>query len=318
MPDLVRSEGEKDPENVSDVISEFSGELGGGGPHVALRECWYHLRANRKAKSSDLRRVAAETSNRVDRRWWSETGNAYFRLMPNVVPPSPETGGSWVFDEDGEEAPPVHKNPVAAPDGQIKRALDRLQTHRPVRRNLSPLKRMHEYLVSAGAASTDELKDIYPEADRNQHQYGKYTDTADWFREVGRPVLSGLEDIARPRVAGQDWRFIGIETDEDVPPEELDNRNREAAAEQVENVDVGARGDFAARRRETVLDLYDHLRDQGETTESDLEDRIDHHSLAYSSSGEFFEDIAASALADLPGVEQPADKSVTWEYDVRA
>lgn len=309
MTDLVRPDTDRDPDGVKDVISEISDELRrGAADKIALRECYYHLRLHSPEKARELRRVGWEASDKLglayqsSTDWWTTTGRQYFALLPGVIPPSEMPGGEWRYDDAGETRPDIPENPTRPSDEQIDAvlgALDLPGSKRDRARSSGPLRQMYKHIIEETSIKTADLAEFYTPSQHDQQSRGHYRNAGDWFRDIGRPVLQDLPGVDPPRVAGGWWRFTGVDED-DFPPVETEDIEDLVAA-----MDVGGAGEWADRRREMIGDLYSHLQ-EAETAEREaLVSRVDPHEVGYSSAGAFWEDIAADALASLPGVESP-------------
>lgn len=343
MTDLVRRHDERDPENIGDVLLEFGDETPTkGSDTVALREMWYFLRVHREARRSKLADVGWNGADQLAgdyesrNEWWNVIGDQYFRLLPNIVPPD-ERGGVWRFDDDGQERPAVPDDYVAPSDERVAEALREFETPRdqPVTaKSKIQIQRLYEHLKEHGSATADELKELYEPADvdrpsrttavgdrvlevsgtspGNRPELDQYVDAGAWFLEIGRPALAQLPGIDPPQVAGQPFRFIGVDPEEREPiaarpdPEEV-------LEESIATLDVGGRGEWTARRRETVRRMHEHLQENDGASREELVARIDARKIGYSSAGAFFDEIASDALASLPGTQ--TEDGDAWRYD---
>lgn len=241
MSELTRPEGDTDPENVGSLMGAVSDEfLAGTSDLIAFREMWYFLREQGTSDARELKEVgwtAVEESlgttygSRGD--WWSRTGDLYFRLLPGVIPPSEVpastrirhrlpgigggsgSGGTWRYDEAGRDWPDSPEETASlseeALDEILKTADVPGRSAQETGRSRFPLRKMYRHLEEHGSASSDELKSYYDSNHvYNNPEQGLFLDENDWFREVGRPVLTELPGVAPPRKIGDEWRFIGV------------------------------------------------------------------------------------------------------------
>ena len=343
MTDLVRPEGDRDPENVDDAIREFSDELqGDGGDHVALREMFYHLRRNKTAGSRELRSAATEELSdslaavyTSESEWWSSTGSQYLALLPGIIPPEGTTSGGgylarlsravpfgdsdstmWRYVETTQERPTVPEEPTVLPDEYLKEAVDDIapdEGQTPTSK--IQLRKLYHHLVENETATSEELKALYETSRHDQPEYGSYEYASDWFREVGRECLAQLPGIDPPRIAGDDWRHVGVD------PEELGVLESEAAGvsdeeidDRLAEIDVAGHGEWADRRRETVRKMYEHLREEGSVTPDEFRSNVDADAVGFSSAESFLSRVGYDALASLPGANAPGKDGGRWEY----
>lgn len=333
MGDLVRAPGERDPEGFQEYIGAFSSELPSGGS-IALREMWYHLRANQTATETALRSVGWKASETLHQRrgferawsadeWWRLAGRPYFRLLPGVVSPGDEDGGEWTFD-------PEHTPTVEAPTDPVTPSVERakqlaydldtrgalVEVHgEPVvpaasTRSGRALHRMYEYLLEHGTAQSADLRGFYEPNENLRSDQGHYTAPAAWFRDVGRSLFAELPGVEPPRMAGQPWTFVGVD-EEHAGDGEREQDGAEAVQEALAAVEVPGREPWTDRRREALATLYEHVVDHGPGGVAELLERVDAGYLGYTSPRAFWDEFAGSALCDLPGVFTTEDDGET-------
>lgn len=235
-------ETDLDPENVCDLVSgAFQSEfVAGTADLLAFREMWYFLREEGSASKAELTEVgwaasqdSLQTAYGTRGEWWQRTGSLIFRQLPGVIPPSEipastrllhrlpgvgpdgNSGGTWRYDESGRDWPEPPAETASLPDDVLEDLLStadlpgRIATE--TGRSRFPLENAYRHLEENGSASRDTLKSYYDaSAVHNNPEQGLFPSEDDWFRDVGRPVLSELPGVAPPRTVGDEWRFIGV------------------------------------------------------------------------------------------------------------
>lgn len=240
MSKAARKEG-ADPENVTDLVSEVHNDfVAGTGDLIAFREMWYFLREEGSASKDELTEVgwtasqdSLQTAYGTRGEWWQRTGDLLFRQLPGVIPPSEvpystrllhripgigsnrSSGGTWRYDESGRDWPDQPAETARLSDDVLDELLNTAdvpgQTAQQTGRSRIPLGKMYRHLEEHGSASPDELKSYYSDDHvHNAPEQGLYPSATDWFRDVGRPILSELPGVAPPRTIGDEWRFIGV------------------------------------------------------------------------------------------------------------
>ncbi|ELZ54844.1 MULTISPECIES: hypothetical protein [unclassified Haloferax] len=226
MTTVIDGTEDVDPDDVGDVIRRFTDELPHENTaieHVALREAYYFLKDAGRASADAIALAVWDESNlsrQYPRRstWWTDAGEPFLPLLPGVV----RDDVGWRYDPDADDSrPPVPDNPTDPSADDVDAVLqsfnypgvegDRVKT-----KNRLGVKRAFEYLQEHGEADAADLKDQFTPSNYGR-QEGHFDNPHDWFREVGRPVLRDLPGVDPPRVAGQPWRYVGVNapTDED-------------------------------------------------------------------------------------------------------
>lgn len=103
----------------------------------------------------------------------------------------------------------------------------------------------------------------------------------------------------------------------DEPPADRDgSHDRASAAAELAEIDLPGSGRTEGRRRETVLDMWEYLRNRGSAEKADLLALVDVDEVEYASTDSFWSNVVKTrrALQQLPGVEPPAEGGRTWRY----
>ena len=211
---------------LQDALEVLRPELPSGRPdlaieQIALRKAHDYLQDRGQAGTRDLRRfLEREDLHRYyanGQQFWIQVMVPYLGLLPGVVAPDGPSR-PWRYDPDADRRPAVPEDPTPAPEERIDSILaDAIDFPGfSDQKNRVTLKNAYEQLREQGEATTDELRDAYSPTPDTVPSQGRFEDTADWFREVGRPTLRKLPGVDPPRVAGQPWRFVGIDVDGDA------------------------------------------------------------------------------------------------------
>lgn len=104
---------------------------------------------------------------------------------------------------------------------------------------------------------------------------------------------------------------------EAVPPDEPSPETGETPVDvDAEEIDVPGAGSTADARREAVVALYSHLREQGSASKSDFLQLVDPDEVGYQSAESFWSNAikGRDSLQALPRVEPPAEGEHQWRY----
>ncbi|WP_117595159.1 hypothetical protein [Haloprofundus halophilus] len=220
MTTVITRSVDVDPDNVGDVISQFTDELPHENTaieHVALRKAYYFLKDASRASADAIALVVWEGSNlgrQYPRRsaWWTDAGEPFLPLLPGIV----RDDVGWRYDPDANGSrPQVPDDPTDPSEDAVDAVIqafdypgvegDRVKT-----KNRLGVERAFEYLQEHAEADVEDLKDQFTPSAYGR-QEGHFANPHDWFREVGRPVLRSLPGVDPPRVAGQPWRYVGVD-----------------------------------------------------------------------------------------------------------
>lgn len=188
---------------------------------AALRKAWKHLVEQEAADGRTLKELSYDVGkldrlHGAQRRWWRQASEV-FALLPGVVAPS-RRSGTWRYDPTvNDDRPDVPTDPVPPTEDTVNDLLNAYNwpgndgdlikaKHR------GAVSRMYDDLQDRGEVAASELKE-HAATDNFTNQTGHYDNAGDWFREVGRPALKTLPGVDAPRVAGDGWRFVGVESD---------------------------------------------------------------------------------------------------------